>query len=85
MIHSKNYYMLTVYHYYVYRSLSMLVPLFKIRKIIFPRNRVNKDLDTKIKGGLKDGSKVYLLYRKNKEIGNTEEFKLLSKLYILYL
>ena len=42
----------------------------------------DKDLNTKIKRVLKDGSKVYLLYRKNKEIGNTEEFKLLSKLYI---
>jgi len=36
----------------------------------------DKDLNSKIKKVLKDGLKLYLLYRKNKEISNTEEFKL---------
>jgi hypothetical protein len=40
----------------------------------------DKDLNSKIKKVLKDGLKLYLLYRKDKEISNTEEFKLLSRL-----
>lgn len=40
----------------------------------------DKDLNTKIKKVLKDGLKLYLLYRNNKEISNTEEFKLLARM-----
>jgi len=40
----------------------------------------DKDLNSKIKRVLKDGSKLYFLYRKDKEISNTEEFKLLSRM-----
>jgi len=39
----------------------------------------DKDLNSKIKKVLKDGLKPYSLY-KNKEISNTEEFKLLSRM-----
>jgi len=39
----------------------------------------DKDLNTKIKRVLKDGLKLYFLY-KNKEISKTEEFKLLSRM-----
>jgi hypothetical protein len=39
----------------------------------------DKDLNTKIKRVLKDGSKLYFLY-KNKEISKTEEFKLLARM-----
>jgi hypothetical protein len=38
----------------------------------------DKDLNSKIKKVLKDGLKLYFLYRKDKEISKTEEFKLLS-------
>jgi len=40
----------------------------------------DKDLNTKIKGVLKDGLKLYFLYRKDKKISNTEEFKLLARM-----
>ncbi|GAI98010.1 unnamed protein product, partial [marine sediment metagenome] len=40
----------------------------------------DKDLNTKIKRVLKDGLKLYSLYRKDKEISNTEEFKLLARM-----
>jgi len=40
----------------------------------------DKDLNTRIKRVLKDGSKLHSLYRKDKEISNTEEFKLLSRM-----
>jgi len=40
----------------------------------------DKDLNSKIKKVLKDGLKLYHLYRKNKEISKTEEFKLLSRM-----
>jgi len=40
----------------------------------------DKDLNSKIKKVLKDGLKLYSLYRKNKEISKTEEFKLLSRM-----
>ena len=40
----------------------------------------DKDLNTKIKRVLKDGLKLYLLYRKDNKISNTEEFKLLSRM-----
>jgi len=40
----------------------------------------DKDLNSKIKKVLKDGSKLYFLYRKDKEISNTEEFKILSRM-----
>jgi len=39
----------------------------------------DKDLNSKIKRVLKDGLKLYSLYRKNKKISKTEEFKLLSR------
>jgi hypothetical protein len=40
----------------------------------------DKDLNSKIKRVLKDGLKLYFLSRKDKEISNTEEFKLLSRM-----
>jgi len=40
----------------------------------------DKDLNSKIKKVLKDGLKLYSLYRKDQEISHTEEFKLLSRL-----
>jgi hypothetical protein len=40
----------------------------------------DKDLKGKIKKVLKDGVKLYSLYRKDKEIRKTEEFKLLSRM-----
>ncbi|MBA7572475.1 hypothetical protein ES708_14255 [subsurface metagenome] len=40
----------------------------------------DKDLNTKIKRVLKDGLKLYFLYRKDKKISNTEEFKLLARM-----
>lgn len=40
---------------------------------------IDKDLNSKIKKVLKDGLKLYFLYRKNKEISKTEEFKLLAR------
>jgi len=40
----------------------------------------DKDLNSKIKKVLKDGLKLYFLYRKNKEISKTEEFKLLARM-----
>ena len=40
----------------------------------------DKDLNTKIKRVLKDGLKLYSLYRKDKKISNTEEFKLLARM-----
>jgi hypothetical protein len=40
----------------------------------------DKDLNSKIKRVIKDGLKLYSLYRKNKEISNTEEFKLLARM-----
>ena len=40
----------------------------------------DKDLNSKIKKVLKDGLKLYHLYRKNKEVSKTAEFKLLSRL-----
>jgi len=40
----------------------------------------DKDLNTKIKRVLKDGLKLYFLYRKDKGISKTEEFKLLSRM-----
>jgi len=39
----------------------------------------DKDLNSKIKKVLKDGLKLYLLY-KNKEMGKSEEFKLLARM-----
>jgi len=39
----------------------------------------DKDLNSKIKKVLKDGLKLYHLYRKDKEISKTEEFKLLAR------
>jgi hypothetical protein len=40
----------------------------------------DKDLNTKIKKVLKDGVRLYSIYRKDKEISNTEEFKLLARM-----
>jgi len=40
----------------------------------------DKDLNSKIKRVLKDGLKLYFLYRKDKEIRKTEEFKLLARM-----
>jgi len=40
----------------------------------------DKDLNTKIKKVLKDGVRLYSIYRKDKEIRRTEEFKLLSRM-----
>jgi len=40
----------------------------------------DKDLNSKIKRVLKDGLRLHHLYRKNKEISKTEEFKLLSRM-----
>jgi len=40
----------------------------------------DKDLNSKIKRVLKDGLRLYSLYRKNKEIKQTEEFKLLARM-----
>ena len=40
----------------------------------------DKDLNSKIKRVLKDGLRFHHLYRKNKEIKQTEEFKLLSRM-----
>ena len=40
----------------------------------------DKDLNSKIKKVLKDGLKLYFLYRKDKEIRKTEEFKLLARM-----
>ena len=40
----------------------------------------DKDLNTKIKKVLKDGVRLYSIYRKDKEISKTEEFKLLSRM-----
>jgi len=40
----------------------------------------DKDLNSKIKRVLKDGLRLYSLYRKDKEISKTEEFKLLSRM-----
>ena len=40
----------------------------------------DKDLNSKIKRVLKDGLKLYSLYRNDKEISNAEEFKLLSRM-----
>ncbi len=40
----------------------------------------DKDLNSKIKRVLKHGLKLYSLYRKNKEISKTEEFKLLGRM-----
>jgi len=40
----------------------------------------DKDLNIKIKRVIKDGLKLYSLYIKNKEISNTEEFKLLARM-----
>ena len=40
----------------------------------------DKDLNSKIKRVLKDGLRLYSLYRKDKEISNTEEFKLLARM-----
>jgi len=40
----------------------------------------DKDLNTKIKKVLKDGVRLYSIYRKNKEIKQTEEFKLLARM-----
>lgn len=39
----------------------------------------DKDLNSKIKKVLKDGLRLYPLYRKNKEISKTEEFELLAR------
>lgn len=38
----------------------------------------DKDLNSKTKKALKDVLKLYFLYRKDKEINKTEEFKLLA-------
>jgi len=40
----------------------------------------DKDLNAKIKRVLKDGLELYSLYRKDKEISNAEEFKLLARM-----
>ena len=40
----------------------------------------DKDLNTKIKRVLKDGVRLYSIYRKDKEIRRTEEFKLLARM-----
>jgi hypothetical protein len=40
----------------------------------------DKDLNSKIKRVIKDGLKLYHLYRKDKEISKTEEFKLLARM-----
>jgi len=40
----------------------------------------DKDLNTKIKRVLKDGVKLYSIYRKDKEIRKTKEFKLLARM-----
>ncbi|MBC7319640.1 transposase, partial [bacterium] len=40
----------------------------------------DKDLNSKIKKVLKDGLRLYHLYRKDKEISKTEEFKLLARM-----
>jgi hypothetical protein len=40
----------------------------------------DKDLNTRIKRILKDGLKLYSLYRKDKEISKTEKFKLFSQM-----
>ncbi|HBY57696.1 MAG TPA: DDE transposase [Candidatus Atribacteria bacterium] len=40
----------------------------------------DKDLNSKIKKVLKDGLKLYHLYRKNKEVSKTEEFELLARM-----
>jgi len=40
----------------------------------------DKDLNTKIKKVLKDGVRLYSIYRKDKEIRRTKEFKLLSRM-----
>jgi len=40
----------------------------------------DKDLNTKIKKVLKDGVRLYSIYRKDKEIRKTKEFKLLSRM-----
>jgi len=40
----------------------------------------DKDLNSKIKKVLKDGLRLYHLYRKNKKIKQSEEFKLLSRI-----
>ena len=40
----------------------------------------DKDLNSKIKKVLKDGVKLYFLYRKDKEVRKTGEFKLLSRM-----
>jgi len=40
----------------------------------------DKDLNSKIKKVLKDGLKLYFLYRKDKEISKNEEFKLLTRI-----
>ena len=40
----------------------------------------DKDLNSKIKKVLKDSLRLHHLYRKNKEISKTEEFKLLSRM-----
>jgi len=40
----------------------------------------DKDLKTKIKKVLKDGVKLYSIYRKDKEIRRTKEFKLLARM-----
>jgi len=40
----------------------------------------DKDLNSKIKKVLKDGLRLYHLYRKNKKIKQSEEFKLLSRM-----
>jgi hypothetical protein len=40
----------------------------------------DKDLNSKIKRVLKDGLRLHHLYRKNKEISKSEEFKLLSRM-----
>jgi hypothetical protein len=40
----------------------------------------DKDLNTKIKKVLKDGVRLYSIYRKDKEIRKTEEFKLLVRM-----
>jgi len=40
----------------------------------------DKDLNSRIKKVLKDGVRLYSIYRKDKEIRRTEEFKLLSRM-----
>ncbi len=49
----------------------IMIPYYRAR---------DKDLNTKIKRVLKDGLKLYFLYRKDKEISKTEEFKLLARM-----